>query len=65
MASSYSLVLELRAAEETVKQSMPLVALATRLVLFCDVMSALLVIQLGQFSHPVPSLLIVFSRLNS
>eukprot|EP00434_Breviolum_minutum_P006287 symbB.v1.2.005547.t1/scaffold258.1/size251559/1 len=55
MASSYSLVLELRAAEETVKQSMPLVALATRLVLFCDVMSALLVIQLGQFSHPALS----------
>jgi len=52
---SFSLALDFRAAQEAVKDEISAARVwATRLALFCDVMSALLVIQLGQFSHPAP-----------
>lgn len=60
LMESYSLALQFRAAQEAVKGEMPARVWATRLVLFCDVMSALLVIQLGQFSHPAPGRCITF-----
>eukprot|EP00438_Fugacium_kawagutii_P000552 Skav223853 [mRNA] locus=scaffold2304:427062:430683:- [translate_table: standard] len=57
--ASYSLALQLRAAERTVKAEMPRRALTARLLLACDIVSAVLVIQIGQFTHPVAWLQVV------
>lgn len=54
--ASYSVALQLRAAQEVIKREMPLRSLATRILLMCDVASALLLIQLGQFTHPAFSI---------
>ena len=54
--ASYSVALQLRAAQEVIKRAMPLRSLATRVLLMCDVASALLLIQLGQFTHPAFSI---------
>eukprot|EP00438_Fugacium_kawagutii_P025720 Skav210476 [mRNA] locus=scaffold737:585740:587845:- [translate_table: standard] len=51
--ASYSLALQLRAAERTVKAELPKRSMAARILLACDTVSAVLVIQIGQFSHPV------------
>lgn len=51
--ASYSLALQLRAAERAVKAEMPRRAMAARVLLACDIVSAVLVIQVGQFTHPV------------
>lgn len=51
--ASFSLALQLRAAERAVKADMPRRAMATRILLFCEVLSTMLVIQIGQFTHPV------------
>ena len=52
MASeSFSLALQQRAAREVVSEEMPRRALATRLLLFCEITSALLIVQLGLFAH--------------
>eukprot|EP00434_Breviolum_minutum_P023114 symbB.v1.2.020391.t1/scaffold1715.1/size104970/1 len=42
--ASYSVALQLRAAQEVIKREMPLRSLATRVLLMCDVASALLLI---------------------
>jgi len=60
--ASYSVALQLRAAEETIKRDMPCRSLATRLVLFCDVASTLLLFQLGQFTHVAAGLFGVILR---
>lgn len=50
MASeSFSLALQQRAAREVVSEEMPRRALATRLLLFCEITSALLIVELGLF----------------
>ena len=52
MASeSFSLAPQQRAAREVVSEEMPRRALATRLLLFCEITSALLIVQLGLFAH--------------
>jgi len=52
MASeSFSLALQQRAAREVVSEEMPRRALATRLLLFCEITSALLIVELGLFAH--------------
>lgn len=56
--ASYSVALQLRAAQEVIKREMPLRSLATRVLLMCDVASALLLIQLGQFTHPATGLVL-------
>ena len=54
MASeSFSLALQQRAAREVVSEEMPRRALATRLLLFCEITSALLMIELGLLTHIV------------
>ena len=67
MASeSFSLALQQRAAREVVSEEMPRRALATRLLLFCEITSALLIVELGlfyQFWWMVVSLIIVPSLL--
>ena len=52
MASeSFSLALQQRAAREVVSEEMSRRALATRLLLFCEITSALLIVELGLFVH--------------
>ena len=48
---SYSLALQLQAAQEVVSEKMPRRALVVKLLLFTEVASALLMVQLGQFTH--------------
>ena len=48
---SYLLALQLRAAQEVVGEEMPRRALVAKMILFGEVASALLMIQLGQFTH--------------
>ena len=48
---SYSLALQLQAAQELVSEKMPRRALLVKLLLFTEVASALLMVQLGQFAH--------------
>ena len=48
---SYSLALQLQAAQELVSEKMPKRALVVKLLLFTEVASALLMVQLGQFTH--------------
>lgn len=48
---SYSLALQLQAAQELVNEKMPKRALVVKLLLFTEVASALLMVQLGQFTH--------------
>ena len=48
---SYSLALQLQAAQEVVNEKMPRRALVVKLLLFTEVASALLMVQLGQFTH--------------
>ena len=48
---SYSLALQLQAAQELVSEKMPRRALLVKLLLFTEVASALLMVQLGQFTH--------------
>ena len=50
-SESFSLALQQRAAREVVSEEMPRRALATRLLLFCEITSALLMIELGLFAH--------------
>ena len=48
---SYSLALQLQAAQKLVNEKMPKRALVVKLLLFTEVASALLMVQLGQFTH--------------
>lgn len=48
---SYSLALQLQAAQEVVSEKMPRRALVMKILLFTEVVSALLMVQLGQFTH--------------
>lgn len=48
---SYLLALQLQAAQEVVGEEMPRRALVAKMILFGEVASALLMIQLGQFTH--------------
>ena len=48
---SYSLALQLQAAQEVVSEKMPRRALVVKLLLFTEVASALLMVQLGQLTH--------------
>ena len=48
---SYSLALQLQAAQEVIGEEMPRRALIVKLLLFSEVASALLMVQLGQFTH--------------
>ena len=48
---SYSLALQLQAAQEIISEKMPRRALVVKLLLFTEVASALLMVQLGQFTH--------------
>ena len=48
---SYSLALQLQAAQEVIAEEMPRRALIVKLLLFTEVASALLMVQLGQFTH--------------
>ena len=48
---SYLLALQLRAAQEVVGEEMPRRALVAKMILFGEVASALLMIQLGQYTH--------------
>ena len=48
---SYFLALQLQAAQEVVSEKMPRRALVVNLLLFTEVASALLMVQLGQFTH--------------
>ena len=68
MASeSFSLALQQRAAREVVSEEMPRRALATRILLFCEITSALLIIELGLFVHilamAVALIIVPFLRL--
>ena len=48
---SYSLALQLQAAQEVIGEEMPRRALIVKMLLFTEVASALLMVQLGQFTH--------------
>eukprot|EP00434_Breviolum_minutum_P035925 symbB.v1.2.031813.t1/scaffold3735.1/size51219/3 len=48
---SYSLALQLQAAQEVIGEEMPRRALIVKMLLFSEVASALLMVQLGQFTH--------------
>ena len=48
---SYSLALQLQAAQEVIGEEMPRRALMVKMLLFAEVASALLMVQLGQFTH--------------
>jgi len=51
VSESFSLALQQRAAREVVSEEMPRRALATRFLLFCEITSALLIVELGLFAH--------------
>ena len=48
---AYYWAIQLRAADQVVRKQMPARVLVVRVILFCEIASSLLMIQLGQYSH--------------